>query len=161
MKRLLLVLVLSAICYSQPKVSYSNAVAGGTYPANCKLKDLASAANEKLKPGFIYDGARIIKFKPRDEPYEKHIVLPLYEGVSYKYVFNRSAYPKGAEINIYNGSTSARLLFSSADFDESETILEYKTKKSVQLLYIEFNIPAASEVVGPGCICLSAGYKLQ
>ena len=160
MKRLLLILVLTAIGYSQSKVGYSNNVPGG-YPDNCKLKDLAKDTNQKLKPGFIYDGARIIKFKPKDESYTKHIVMPLYEGVDYKYVFNRSVYPKGAEINIYHGNADARLLFSSNDFDDNEDILVYRTKKSVQVLYIEFKIPAASEVVLPGCICLSAGYKLQ
>ena len=154
MKQLTVLLLVFSMCCLE-------AMAGGSTPANCKLKNLADATNEKLKPGFIYDGARIIKFKPKAEEYKKHIVLPLYDGVDYKYVFNRTAYPKGAEINIYHGNEDAKLLFSSNDFDESEKILEYVTKKSVQVLYIEFRIPVASEVVSPGCICLSAGYKLQ
>ncbi|PCH96259.1 MAG: hypothetical protein COB85_03720 [Bacteroidetes bacterium] len=145
------------MCYSQPL----QVKAGGANPASCKLRNLAPEANAKLKPGFTYDGARIVRFKPKEEAYKKRIVMPLYDGVEYKYVFNRAEYPIGAEINIYNGNVNARLLFSSADFDESENLLTYKTTSSVHVLYIEFSIPAASEVVKPGCICISTGYILH
>ena len=161
MKRLLFILVFSALCCTHALLSYSNAVEDGANSPSCKLKDLANVTNKKLKPGFIYDGARIIKFKPKQDAHKKRVVLPLYDGVDYKYVFNRSAFPKGAEINIYHGNENARLLFSSADFEESENLLIYKTKASVLVLYIEFSIPAASEVVVPGCICLSTGYRFQ
>jgi len=167
MKKLFLIIILSGFYYSASKSTYSKTakadpIAIGSYPEACSSKDLINETKEMLKPDFIYDGFKLIKVRLKDKPHTRQIIMPLYQEVKYKFVFNRGALPKGSAIKVYRGRSASadQLQFSSDDFDTDENLLVYEPVKDIGSLNIEFNIPAASEGAGPGCVCVVGGYKL-
>jgi len=163
MKRLFLIVIFSVIYYSSSKLTYTNPSKADAFPEACSSKELINETKELLKPDFLYDGYKLIKVRLKETPQVKRIDMPLYQEVDYKFVFNRTALPKGSEIRVYHGriASAAHLQFNSNDFDAGENLLVYVPAKDLNLLYIEFKIPAASEGVTSGCICTVAGYRLR
>ena len=108
MKKLFLIVILSVVYYSSSKFTYTKTVKADSYPEACKSKDLIKESKELLKPDFIYDGFTLIKVRLKETTQIKRIHMPLYHGINYRFVFNRTALPKGSEIKVYHGRVASK-----------------------------------------------------
>ncbi|MFH1321999.1 MAG: hypothetical protein ABII90_15275 [Bacteroidota bacterium] len=134
-----------------------------TYPEKCKSSVLLKET-KPLLDDYVYDSMKLTKIKYKDVARKKGLDVFLFIDVKHKFIFNTSALPLGMGITIYDKrptSKNRKLLFNSGDFPGGDKLIVFDPEEGLSGIYIEYNIPAATDNIQYGCVFTVTGYKLE
>ncbi len=128
----------------------------------CNAKELKEKASGLLDP-YKYDSSEMTKilYKPKESV--KEVVVPLFIGEKYRFVFEMEALPKHVEVEIYNkdkDSKNRKLLFSSKESNADKKEFQFDVTR-IRTVYIDYIVPATESGAYTGCAVFMLGYRLK
>lgn len=129
-------------------------------PTECPSKDAKAKVKTMLKP-YKYDSAKTTRFTFKAKSQKKEIEVPLFLTEKYKLLFTVDGMPVRPSVKIYNKdiSTKNRELLFNSDDHKDKTEFEYETKKWTRKVFVDIEVPAASDSLGSGCVFFIVGYE--
>lgn len=101
-------------------------------------------------------------FTSDKQDYNKEIMVPLFSGEKYRFVFSIEGINEDLDIEIFDkpkGEKRRKLVYSTESVGAGQSIYLFQPKKS-QPLYVNFHFKK-SETIKEGCVMMMLGYKFN
>ena len=126
---------------------------------SCDESALKKELSPNLQPNYKYDSAKTSQFEYSSQSHGREILVPLYRGEKYIFLFNTSGLPEAIKIEIYSeriGHKNRELLYS-LEHEEGKNIYSFEPTTS-RKMYVNYTIPSVKKEMN-GCMVFMLGYR--
>ena len=134
---------------------------------HCDVGTLKDTCKDYLTLPYRYDASNIVLIQYRHRSQVKEVVLPMFFGEHYIFIFNTYALPPGIEIDVYDKDEfhGDRKTLFSLNSSSAKKVSVFEPGKHHRRLYVDYMIPKKQSESPDdipdvsGCGVLVVGYR--